>query len=428
MEEKTVNLHDLDGYEFERLCKNIFEELGYGRVELQPLSGDGGKDLIIYGQQGKIVVECKHQPNTSIGRPIIQKLHSAVISEGASMGIVVTSGKFSAQALEHSKTLQPKIELIDSGLLLDLASRAGIRIVTEYGHQTIQTFSVLGDQDIDHKIYSLITNVMTSYPEKSAEVLGIRNRHIFLRPVYKIGYQINADFTTTIGRIHSINKQGIFFIDGNNGSVLRQDLDSFFTNIPRSIIRSWTDVSRESKGVSNTPFKIPVSIVKETAYQNIIKSNSVNVQYTGRNNQTYSKSCEPNRSQVFIGNITQMYIPEYSINYVLAGREQSISFAHNGKPDIFVYSDSTNNCRYCDGQIQGKRHLCLECGTIACSKKVFFKTKSHGQSCEICGKSLCHDCANYVSKFIFLKTIVCKDCGDNIKRQGKNVKKLRPVS
>ena len=76
MQNKTRYLDTMDGYEFEQLCKAIYENSGYNHVELTSKSGDKGRDIIIYTNEGKIVVECKHRPNSSIGRPVIQKLHS----------------------------------------------------------------------------------------------------------------------------------------------------------------------------------------------------------------------------------------------------------------------------------------------------------------------------------------------------------------
>ena len=79
---KEVSLDSLDGFGFENLCQRIFEKAGWGRVERIGGVSDAGRDLIIHGNKGKIVVECKHQPNTPQGRPIVQKLHSAVTTAG----------------------------------------------------------------------------------------------------------------------------------------------------------------------------------------------------------------------------------------------------------------------------------------------------------------------------------------------------------
>lgn len=126
-----VRLDVLSGYEFEKFCAMVFDRLGYGRIENLPSVGDKGRDLIIHGER-KIVVECKHQPKTAVGRPVIQKLHSAVVSERADGGWVVTTGGFTRQAREHAEEIQEsgiELKLIDRVMLLDLADQAGIEIL-----------------------------------------------------------------------------------------------------------------------------------------------------------------------------------------------------------------------------------------------------------------------------------------------------------
>ena len=86
---KTIHLETIDGFEFEKMCELIFSRIQDSRVERTPSVGDLGKDLIIHSSDGTIFVECKHHLDRTIGRPVIQKLHSAVISEGAIKGIVI---------------------------------------------------------------------------------------------------------------------------------------------------------------------------------------------------------------------------------------------------------------------------------------------------------------------------------------------------
>jgi len=123
-EVETVFLDSLDGFGFESLCQRIFQKAGLGQVERIGGVSDAGRDLIIHDNKNKkIVVECKHQPKTSIGRPIVQKLHSAIISEGTNKGIIVTTGKFSKQAIDYIKELSDgtNIELIGMLKLTELA-------------------------------------------------------------------------------------------------------------------------------------------------------------------------------------------------------------------------------------------------------------------------------------------------------------------
>ena len=74
-----------------------------------------------------LVIECKHHPDGTIGRPTVQKLHSAVISAKAKKGFVVTTGHFSNGAIQYAANLGNLIELIDSGIIYDMASKASAR-------------------------------------------------------------------------------------------------------------------------------------------------------------------------------------------------------------------------------------------------------------------------------------------------------------
>ena len=57
-----------------------------GMVTYVGHTADEGRDLILEGYKGrKAIVERKHQPNSGIGRPIVQKLHSATIEEKCSI-------------------------------------------------------------------------------------------------------------------------------------------------------------------------------------------------------------------------------------------------------------------------------------------------------------------------------------------------------
>ena len=77
-----IRLDMIDGFGFERACADIFSGAGYGRVERRGGVADGGVDLLIRGDDGGLtIVECKHHPNGSIGRPVVQKLHSGFCSK-----------------------------------------------------------------------------------------------------------------------------------------------------------------------------------------------------------------------------------------------------------------------------------------------------------------------------------------------------------
>lgn len=68
--------------EFEYYIADLFSTKGYEAV-VTPASGDGGKDIILRKEGKTSVVECKRYGNKKIGRPEIQKFHSALIDSQA---------------------------------------------------------------------------------------------------------------------------------------------------------------------------------------------------------------------------------------------------------------------------------------------------------------------------------------------------------
>ncbi|MCE2507751.1 MAG: restriction endonuclease [Nitrosopumilaceae archaeon] len=74
------------GLAFEGVCADILEGCGF-TVHRMGGTGDGGRDIIMWIDRRKVVVECKHQTKP-VGRPVVQKLHSAVMTEKAVGGVV----------------------------------------------------------------------------------------------------------------------------------------------------------------------------------------------------------------------------------------------------------------------------------------------------------------------------------------------------
>jgi restriction system protein len=108
---EVVSLDNMDWFEFEQFVALLFEKLGIGKAKEIRKGNDAGKDIILSSPQGLIIVECKHHPKGSIGRPIVQKLHSAMITSKAKKGFLVTTGHFSENATKYVKSLRVNVEL-----------------------------------------------------------------------------------------------------------------------------------------------------------------------------------------------------------------------------------------------------------------------------------------------------------------------------
>lgn len=89
-----------------------------------PYSGDGGWDVEARTSDGQfLLVECKQfTPSKAVGRPVLQKLHSAMITESASGGLVVTTSSFSGPAEDFAR--KTGIQLIDGEALSKLMREA----------------------------------------------------------------------------------------------------------------------------------------------------------------------------------------------------------------------------------------------------------------------------------------------------------------
>ena len=408
---ESVVLETLDGLEFEKLCAKIFQKLNYGNVELMPYVADGGRDLLIHSPEGLIVVECKHQPHTSIGRPVVQKLHSAVISSNAIKGILITSGKFSVHAVEHANTLSPKIEMVDKKILADLATRAGIELILEGKRHTVLRYPVSDTEAIGNRISSFIESKNESTPGKTSDLVKISQREIAFLPSYMIQYDINSVFETNVGVIHKeFLEDGIFLVDGKSGALLKQELANHLNSAPLAVY--------DESDFSDIPFGRSDFVIDDRTLANlskkiIIDRHTRTVSYYGRNNRQYSKVCIPGEKDIFISNIKQVYLPYQEINFEILAKNYGLKGVENAQK-MLSYT-SMLNCNVCGTYISSKGVLCNSCGSLAHSPRLL---DSHGFKCKMCGKTICRNCAFDLG----INNKVCKDCAT------KSGRPLIPVS
>lgn len=114
------NLRVMDPIKFEHYIRDLLLKNGYKSAKCTSASNDGGKDIIATDQDDRLVyVECKRyaQDNT-IGRPLIQKFHSAMVDGEADKGLFVTTSYFNKNAVKYA--MGKNIELIDARRLVEL--------------------------------------------------------------------------------------------------------------------------------------------------------------------------------------------------------------------------------------------------------------------------------------------------------------------
>ena len=107
MEDVVYELDRLNGHDFEVAMLEVFRRLGYS-TERRKVTNDEGRDIILEKGNETIVVECKHHRAT-IGRPVVQKLHSATMTyPGAIGGMIVATGAFSDGAKQYADEINAK--------------------------------------------------------------------------------------------------------------------------------------------------------------------------------------------------------------------------------------------------------------------------------------------------------------------------------
>lgn len=416
---EAISLDTLDGFQFEKLCQRIFEKLGYGKVSYIGYVADEGRDLIIEGYKNdRAVVECKHQPGTSIGRPIVQKLHSATLSSKARYAFLVTTGHFSKEAIEYARKLQGiTIELIDLPLLNDLAERAGIRILRRGESSPVLTLFVSDTKGISNKILTSLLSPVISAPDTPQALISIESATLEFRAAYHINFNIHQDFVTSVGRIHSVDADNQeILMNGTDGVMLDPELSRFIllSKGVRGIVQGPSDVK-----VLRQDFKVDLQTLTDRARRQIIASYSEEVSYYGRNRRRYRKLCVPGERSVFISNITQLYYPHWLVNARALKTQYVIKTSENAN-DIDVESTDLFTCRVCGGEVDERqtRLLCNDCGAIVHRKK------SHGFLCEQCSRSVCRSCTFWTRKWGLFKRKICEHCADMYVQVGKKKRRL----
>jgi ssDNA-binding Zn-finger/Zn-ribbon topoisomerase 1 len=95
--------------------------MGY-EVAQTPYSNDKGKDIILWKDGKKYLVECKkYSAANTIGREPLQKFFAAIIEEGAELGYFVTTSDYKPTAVSYARDIK-KIELINCTILTSMMS------------------------------------------------------------------------------------------------------------------------------------------------------------------------------------------------------------------------------------------------------------------------------------------------------------------
>lgn len=127
----------MESFGFERLIQTVLRGLGAEEVRIVPRSEDKGADLVAVFRvagafQQRVAVQAKHwQPESPVGRDVVEQLIRGIEAEAANLGMVITSGSISEEAFQVAEQYFDdkgiRIELVDGEQLAKLIVEHGIR-------------------------------------------------------------------------------------------------------------------------------------------------------------------------------------------------------------------------------------------------------------------------------------------------------------
>ena len=389
-------LDELSGFEFEDLMEDVFRNLGYENVRQAERTADMGRDIVmeevVDGTTRAIVVECKH--TDTVSRPVVQKLHSAVATfgfDGPKRGMVVTTGRFTAPAREYAEDLERAgdpypIELLDGTDLREIADEVGldlyngrIEIICE---ETLRPFDpTSGVEAPIREAFRDIENI------DDASVPSPHNRVDF-QPVVTISADVDAVFETSVGVVHRVNERDTFVVHASRGRP---------TIMEGSVRRLIRQNRRQTTALNDAAFEDVFDELeihrfgqteteyKEWAVDRLRERHTTTVSYTGDNNVTYTKTCEPKQSNVSVQSIVPLYLPQIRQAVHLGEYVHPYEYYAAG-PSRITIEDGIHRCVHCDTAGGDTTYTyCENCGSINCS--------NHIQTERLEGTPVCTGCA-----------------------------------
>jgi len=398
-------LDDLSGFEFEDVIEDVFRNLGYENVRQAERTADEGRDVImeevVDGTRRAIIVECKH--TGTVGRPVVQKLHSAVATfdfDGPRRGMVVTTGRFTNPAEEYVQRLRENddphpIELLDGEDLREIADEIGLDLYN--GRIEILCDEALRPYDPAADVEAPVREAFRNIENIDAGDLPPPHSQVLFRPVVAITADTNAVFETSVGEIHRINDRTRFVVHAERGhpQVADDDVATLVTeNLHVTVDLEEDRLAEVFDEVEQRRFGQTQTEYKDWAVDRLQDYHTTTVTYTGDNNVTYDKTCEPNLSDISVQSIEPVYLPE--VRQVTDLGQYSYPYEYYAAgPSRTTREDGIHRCVHCETSgVEGTYTYCPNCGAIACD--------SHRKTERLEGEPVCTGCA--VTERFALKT------------------------
>lgn len=371
-------LDDLTGFEFEDTMEDVFRHLGYQNVRQSRKTADEGRDILMEESvgttTGAVVVECKH--TEQVGRPVVQKLHSAVATyafDGPKRGLVVTTGRFTEPATEYatalSKTGEYPIELIDGHRLRDIADSVGLDLlngrIEVLCNETLRPFDPTGSPA------EPMRRAFASVAHLDPQTVGDPTLGVTFQPTLSVETHLQCTFETSVGVIHHLDERDEVLIDASRDGLTLADTETAQLVADNARVTMRTDdeqLTTVFDEIEKARFGRSETDYLEWVQREQCARHTTTVEYTGDNNVTYEKTCEPSPRDVDIEHVRPLYVPRVRATAELGDHTYTYAYDAAG-PNVAAVDDGVRTCVHCAADAETYTY-CQNCGSINCPEHV----------------------------------------------------------
>ena len=412
-------LDELSGFEFEDVMTDVFRNLGYESVRQAARVADEGRDILmaeqVDGKRRAVVVECKH--TSTVGRPVVQKLHSAVATfdcDGPARGMVATTGRFTGPAEEYARQLRENndphpVELLDGQDLRGIADEVGLDLYN--GRIEILCDRTLRPYDPARGVDAPLRDAFRGVENIRPGDVPAATTHASFLPVVRIRADVEARFETGAGLIHSVDEHEEFVLlaDREGPRVPDDHLrDLVVSNATRTVELDETALDEAFDSIDVRRFGETETEYKQWAVERLCQVHTTTVTYTGDNNVTYTKTCEPGQSDVSVQAIDAVYLPRVRAVTGLGEYEYSYTCDVAG-PSHRAVEDGVRRCVQCGDEADSTYTYCENCGSVNCT--------DHIETERLVGDPVCTGCAVTGQFFFSTKYFYSTDNREQFREQ-----------
>lgn len=283
---------------------------------------------------------------------------------------------------------------------------------TEEDLNNIFCFWVSSKEDFDCKVRNFLTQDI-----KGLEIPGIEiaTSNIQLKPSFMVDYSINADFSTSVGLIHSVHKASHILLD-EKGEYAGDSINNALLSLNEELRRA-DEIEKSVEVTHRDLFTKTNTEIREIAKQLLIYRYSKTVGYYGRNNVHYYKTCTIKPKNLQFSKIKKVYTPIWHVIFSLYGSKYCFDSIENSsgltlllhyqQPNGSSVKKYPHSCMICGSTFGGEgKFVCHECGKLSCIKDTFV--------CKKCGKPICLEHTIFKRRLLVLKEKYCTKCYDSL--------------